>query len=116
MDDELRYNLLRLLEQKPGLSQRDIASSLNLSLGKVNYCLRALVEKGFLKARNFRNNRNKFAYLYLLTPTGIEEKARVTYEFLRLKSAEIGELRREIDMLRQEMEANMPQVALPRRK
>lgn len=108
MNDELRYHLLKLLELNPRMSQREIAESLRLSLGKVNYCLQALIEKGWVKARNFKNNRNKLAYFYLLTPSGLEEKARVTYQFLRAKAEEIDELRREIDMLRREMEASTP--------
>lgn len=96
LSDDLRYRLLRLIEDNPNLSQRQLASSLGISLGKVNYCLRALMEKGWVKARNFKNSRNKWAYLYLLTPSGVEEKAKVTYRFLKQKIAEVEALRSEI--------------------
>src|SRR5947208_2570573 len=88
LTDEVRYRLLKLLEPNPALSQREVARELGISLGKVNYCLRALVAKGWIKAANFTNSRNKRAYMYLLTPRGIEAKARVTAEFLRCKIQE----------------------------
>ena len=78
LTDEVRYKLLKLLEPNPKLSQRQVARELGISLGKVNYCLRALVDKGWIKAGNFKNSENKTEYLYLLTPRGIEAKARVT--------------------------------------
>lgn len=110
MTDELRYHLLKTLELSPNLTQRQIAAELGLSLGKVNYCLRALVEKGWVKARNFKNSRNKLAYMYLLTPSGLEEKARVTYHFLRRKLAEIEDLRSEIQELRDEAQRKAANV------
>lgn len=107
LTDEYRYRILKILENNPGASQRDIARELGVSLGRVNYCLQALIEKGLVKANNFRNNTNKSAYLYLLTPRGIDEKARVTLRFLKSKideyenvKAEVEELRREIDSLK----------------
>jgi EPS-associated MarR family transcriptional regulator len=108
IDDELRYRLLGLLAANPRLSQREIAHVLELSLGKVNYCLRALAEKGWIKARNFKNSRNKLAYMYLLTPSGLEEKARVTYQFLLAKLTEVDTLRKEIEALRDEVVAGRP--------
>jgi EPS-associated MarR family transcriptional regulator len=108
IDDELRYRLLGLLAANPRLSQREIADVLELSLGKVNYCLRALAEKGWVKARNFKNSRNKLAYMYLLTPSGFEEKARVTYQFLLAKLTEVDTLRKEIEALRDEVVAGRP--------
>lgn len=103
MTDEIRYRLLKLLEQNPELSQRDLAEALGISVGKVNYCLRAFIDKGWVKVRNFRNSRKKLAYSYLLTPRGIEEKAKVTYLFLRRKIREYEQLTEEIETLRVEV-------------
>lgn len=102
LDETTHYGLLKTLEENPGLSQRDLAKKLGISLGKVNYCLNALVEKGSLKINNFRNSDNKLAYAYLLTPRGVEEKARITLEFLRHKMHEYERLKREIEELTQE--------------
>ncbi len=104
LTEEVRYKLLKLLEPNPQLSQRDVAKHLGISLGKVNYCLQALVDKGWIKAANFKNSRNKSAYMYLLTPRGIEEKARVTARFLQIKMQEYEALRTEIEQLRREAE------------
>jgi EPS-associated MarR family transcriptional regulator len=92
------------LEENPGLSQRDLAKLLGISLGKVNFCLNALVDKGSLKIKNFRNNENKLAYAYLLTPRGVEEKARITVGFLKRKMQEYERLRKEIEELKREAE------------
>ena len=105
LNEEITYKLLRLLESNPQISQRDLAKQLGVSLGKANYCLRALVDKGFVKASNFRNNRNKSAYIYLLTPSGIEEKGRVALRFLRRKMDEYELLRVEIARLSDEISA-----------
>lgn len=99
LSDELRYKVLRLLEQQPQLSQRALARELGLSLGKVNYCVQALIEKGLVKARNFRNSQNKTGYMYYLTPKGVDDKARVTVRFLKAKMAEYEQLKVEIDAL-----------------
>jgi EPS-associated MarR family transcriptional regulator len=102
LSEETRYRLLKLLAPNPHLSQREVAKELGISLGKVNYCLRALVEKGWIKAANFKNSKNKAAYMYLLTPRGIEAKARVTSQFLQRKVREYEALRTEIEQLRSE--------------
>jgi EPS-associated MarR family transcriptional regulator len=102
LDETTHYSLLKTLEENPGLSQRDLAKRLGISLGKVNYCLNALVEKGSLKIGNFRRSDNKLAYAYLLTPRGIEQKARMTVEFLQIKMREYELLRAEIEALRRE--------------
>lgn len=104
LDETTHYSLLKMLEENPGLSQRDLAKRLGVSLGKVNYCLNALVEKGSLKINNFRNNENKLAYAYLLTPHGVEQKARMTIEFLQIKVREYERLRMEIEELKREAE------------
>lgn len=103
-DDITSYSLLKTLEANPGLSQRDLAKCLGISLGKVNFCLNALIEKGCLKVNNFRNSDNKLAYAYLLTPHGIEEKARMTVKFLKYKVQEYELLRTEIAELKREAE------------
>jgi EPS-associated MarR family transcriptional regulator len=104
-DGDVHYKLMRLLEANPQMSQRDAARELGVSLGKVNYCLRALVKKGWIKATNFTNSRNKAAYMYLLTPRGIEEKADLTVRFLQIKVQEYEALREEISQMRREAEA-----------
>ncbi len=103
-DDFTNYGLLKTLEDNPSLSQRDLAKRLGISLGKVNFCLNALVEKGCLKVNNFRNSENKLAYAYVLTPRGIEERARMTVHFLRRKVHEYEQLRAEIEELQHEAE------------
>ena len=107
--DEAHYRLLRLIEAKPSLTQRELAQEMGVSLGKVNYCVNALIEKGWIKARNFRNSNNKLAYAYLLTPRGIEQKAVITVHFLRRKMAEYESLKKEIARLRREVE-QLPQA------
>ncbi len=102
LDKNTHYTLLKTLEENPGLSQRDLAKKLGISLGKVNYCLNALVEKGSVKINNFRNNNNKLAYAYLLTPSGIEQKARMTVDFLKAKVQEYERLKEEIEALQRE--------------
>lgn len=102
LDKATHYTLLKVLEENPGLSQRDLAKKLGISLGKVNYCLNALVEKGSLKINNFRKSDNKLAYAYLLTPQGIESKTKMTVEFLKYKVQEYERLRAEIEELRRE--------------
>jgi EPS-associated MarR family transcriptional regulator len=102
--DETRYKLMRLLEANPRMSQREAARELGISLGKVNFCVQALVHKGWIKATRFKNSHNKAAYMYLLTPRGIEQKASLTVEFLRIKMREYKVLRDEIDQIRREVE------------
>jgi EPS-associated MarR family transcriptional regulator len=102
--DETRYKLMRLLEANPRMSQRDAARELGISLGKVNFCVQALVHQGWIKATRFKNSRNKAAYMYLLTPRGIEQKASLTVQFLRIKMREYKVLRDEIDQIRREVE------------
>jgi len=101
--EDTHFRLLRLLEAHPELSQRDLARELGTSLGKVNYCLNALIGKGLVKARNFKNNRNKLAYAYLLTPRAIDHKAAITLHFLRRKMAEYETLKAEIAQLQGEI-------------
>ena len=102
LDENTHYGLLKTLEENPSLSQRDLAKRLGVSLGKINFCLNALVEKGSIKINNFRNSENKLAYAYLLTPRGVEEKARITVHFLKCKMQEYERLRQEIEELKLE--------------
>lgn len=102
LTEEVRYKLLKLLEPNPQLSQRQVARALGISLGKVNYCLKALVDRGWIKMANFGNSRNKSAYAYFLTPRGFEEKARVTARFLQIKMREYEALKDEIEQIRVE--------------
>ena len=104
MTEDTHYKLLRLLERNPQASQRKIAEELGVSLGKANYCLKALMNKGHIKAQNFKNSRNKTAYLYLLTPKGVKAKTRITVACLQRKIAEYEELRDEIENLQAEIE------------
>lgn len=105
LDDDTRYRLLRLLTEHPNYSQRELASELGLSLGKTNYCLRALIEHGWIKVQNFRSSDKKLAYAYVLTPSGVMAKFRATADFLRRKQGEYARLEREIAQLRSEVDA-----------
>ena len=103
LTDSDRYQLLRALEHNPNLSQRQLATELGYSLGKLNYCLKALKEKGWVKTENFRNSQNKSAYFYQLTPAGMTEKARVTRRFLQRKLEEHQQIEQEIEALKIEV-------------
>lgn len=107
---EAHFKLLRLIESRPDATQRELAEAMGVSLGKLNYCVKALVDKGWIKARNFRNSKNKLAYVYLLTPRGIEQKAAITVHFLRRKVAEYESLKKEIADLRREVGGAAPPV------
>ena len=95
--------VLRLLQQRPDLSQRELSQALGLSLGKAHYVLHSLVDKGLIKAGNFRRSNDKLAYAYLLTPAGLREKIRLTRAFLTRKEAEFEQLQRIIAALRNEL-------------
>jgi len=103
LTDEYRYKILKLLESNPEISQRELAKILGISLGRANYCLNALIEVGLLKVSNFRTSKNKLAYMYVLTPTGIEEKAKITLRFLAYKLQEYEMLKKEISTLKREV-------------
>lgn len=103
LTDETRYKLLKQLEQNPDTSQRTLARELGISLGKANYCLNALIDKGMIKAGNFNKSEHKSKYLYQLTPQGIEQKAQVTARFLKRKLAEYDQLQEEIEQLKREV-------------
>ena len=102
LSDDIRHKIFKAIEEEPEISQRELAIRLGVSLGKTNFCLQALMEKGWIKVQNFKNNKNKLAYAYLLTPSGIEEKAKVTVRYLRHKMNEYEILKREIEELSKE--------------
>ena len=104
MDDETAYKILKLVHADPNISQRELAEELGVSVGKANYCLKALIEKGFIKARNFYKSTNKRGYVYLLTTRGFKEKAQVTFRFLKYKMKEYEDLETEIAQIRSEAE------------
>jgi len=97
--EDTRFRVMRILEEEPELSQREIAQRLGISLGGVNYCLNALIEKGQVKVRNFRASNNKIRYAYILTPKGIADKTAMTGRFLQRKLAEYEALKAEIQAL-----------------
>lgn len=96
--------LLRTISDNPQITQRELSSRLGLSLGKINYLMRSLMDKGFIKANNFKNSQNKISYLYFLTPAGIEEKTKITYRFLKRKMEEYEKLENEIRHLKKEVD------------
>ena len=100
-----KFQILQSLGQDSCPTQRQLANNLGISLGKVNYCIKSLIEKGLIKVNNFRNSKNKIQYSYLLTPKGIEEKAKLTLEFIRIKTQEYDALEQEIENLKKEKEA-----------
>lgn len=104
MQEDTRFRVLRLLEERPDMTQREIAEALGISLGGVNYCMRALIEKGLVKIHNFQNSSNKMGYVYLLTPSGIAEKTALTTLFLKRKLQEYELLKREIEALKKDVE------------
>jgi EPS-associated MarR family transcriptional regulator len=101
--EEARYKILRLLETSPSMSQRDVARELGMSVGKVNYSMRALMRRGWVKVNNFKNSQRKAAYMYLLTPVGIEAKTRLAMQFLRVKMDEYDRLGAEIERVRRDL-------------
>ena len=103
-NQDIRLDLLRKLESNPEYTQRDLSREMGVSLGKVNYCMKKLTEKGWVKLTNFSHNPNKMGYAYLLTPQGIEEKSRLTFSFLKRKVIEYEILKKEINALQLESE------------
>ena len=99
-DQQSKYQLLKSLEQDANLTQRQLSEELGISLGKVNYCLKSLIQKGFVKINNFKNSNHKLQYSYLLTPKGIEEKTKLTIEFLKVKTEEYEALKEEVERIK----------------
>lgn len=102
-NDEIQLRVLRLLQANPQITQREMAEALGVSLGKANFCIKALIERGLIKLNNFQNSRHKLAYSYFLTPMGIAEKGAITARFLKLKMAEFEQLKVEISSLKHEV-------------
>ena len=113
LTDPQRLELLKLLQGQPQMSQRELAQAMGVSLGKANYCLNALMEKGLVKFGNFRKNPDKRHYAYLLTPAGLEEKTRITMKFLQRKVAEYETLEKEIEQLRGDLTNRRIPSAVP---
>ena len=99
---DIEYKILKIFEDNPNATQRQIARDLNVSLGKTNYIVRALIDRGWIKLSNFKRSDNKLGYIYLLTPKGITEKSILSQKFLRRKSEEYNRLKKEIEMLKKE--------------
>lgn len=104
INDEIRYKLLKLLEENPNMSQRELSRALGFSLGKVNYCVKVLVEIGYVKLVNFTRSVNESGYAYVLTPRDLKEKAKVTLRFLEKKQKQYDQLKNEIAQLQQEIQ------------
>jgi len=103
LQEDTNFRVMRLLEENPDLTQRELAERLGISVGGLNYCLKALMLKGLVKMKNFAHSKNKFGYVYMLTPNGMAEKAAITHRFLRRKIEEYESLKAEIDALRQDL-------------
>ena len=106
MSEEIHYHVLKHIEANPSITQRELAKELGVSVGKVNYCLKALIDKGWIKANNFKNSNKKLAYFYILTPSGMEQKAKITMNFLKRKMNDYEELKKEIEVLKNEVNNN----------
>jgi EPS-associated MarR family transcriptional regulator len=103
LQEDTYFRVMRILQENPDLTQRELAEKLGISVGGLNYCLKALMEKGLVKMKNFANSKNKFGYVYVLTPTGIAEKASTAHRFLQRKMDEYEALKLEIEALRVEI-------------
>jgi EPS-associated MarR family transcriptional regulator len=103
IQEDTYFRIMRVLQDNPDLTQRELAEMLGMSVGGLNYCLNALIDKGFVKMGNFQKSKNKFKYVYLLTPKGIAEKAALTSQFLKRKMGEYEALRVEIEVLKAEV-------------
>jgi EPS-associated MarR family transcriptional regulator len=103
LQEDTYFRVMRILQDNPDLTQRELAEKLGISVGGLNYCLKALMEKGLVKMKNFANSKNKFGYVYVLTPTGMAEKAAITHRFLQRKMDEYEALKAEIEALRSEV-------------
>ncbi len=110
LQEDTHFRVLRLLQENPDLTQRELAERLGISVGGLNYCLKALIERGLVKMRNFAQSKNKFGYVYVLTPSGIAEKAAITHRFLQRKMEEYEALKTEIQVLKEESEKSLERL------
>ena len=108
LQEDTYFRVMRILQENPDLTQRELAEKVGMSAGGLNYCLKALIEKGLVKMKNFASSKNKFGYVYVLTPSGIAEKAAITHRFLQRKVEEFQALEAAIDALRQEAASAAP--------
>lgn len=104
LQEDTYFRVMRILQDNPDLTQRELAEKLGISVGGLNYCLKALTDKGLVKMQNFANSKNKFGYVYVLTPGGMAEKAALTHRFLKRKMQEYDALKAEIEAIRAESE------------
>jgi EPS-associated MarR family transcriptional regulator len=102
LQEDNYFRVMRILQENPDLTQRELAEKLGISVGGLNYCLKALMKKGFVKMKNFANSKNKFGYVYVLTPSGMAEKAATTHRFLQRKMDEYEALKAEIEVLKKQ--------------
>ena len=102
IQEDTSFRIMRILQENPDVTQRELAEKLGMSVGGLNYCLKALIDKGFVKMQNFQNSKNKFKYVYLLTPQGIAEKVALTSRFLKHRVEEYEALKVEIEALKSE--------------
>ena len=105
IQEDTYFRVMRILEENPDLTQRELAENLGVSVGGLNYCLNALMDKGWVKMQNFQNSKNKFKYVYLLTPVGIAEKVALTTRFISRKLEEYEALKLEIEALKSQVDA-----------
>jgi EPS-associated MarR family transcriptional regulator len=110
LQEDTYFRVMRILQANPDMTQRELADELGMSVGGLNYCLNALIDKGFVKMGNFQKSKNKFKYVYLLTPRGIAEKVALTSRFLKRKMEEYQALRVEIDNLTAELKSTAPKL------
>ena len=103
LQEDTYFRVLRMLQDNPDMTQREIAEKLGISTSGLNYCLKALIDKGWVKVHNFSQSKNKFGYIYVLTPQGVVEKAMLAGRFLKRKMTEYGHLQAEIEALKVEM-------------
>jgi EPS-associated MarR family transcriptional regulator len=103
LQEDTYFRVMHILHENPDLTQRELAERLGISVGGLNYCLKALMEKGLVKMKNFANSKNKFGYVYVLTPNGMAEKAAITHRFLKRKMNEYETLKLEIEALKREI-------------
>ncbi|MFZ4502171.1 MAG: MarR family EPS-associated transcriptional regulator [Burkholderiaceae bacterium] len=110
LQEDTHFRVLRLLQENPDLTQRELVEKLGISVGGINYCLKAMMDNGLVKMRNFAQSKNKFGYVYILTPSGIAEKAAITHRFLQRKMDEYEALKAEIQMLKEESEKSLERL------
>lgn len=111
LQEDTYFRVLRILQDNPDMTQRELAEKLGISVGGLNYCLKALMEKGLVKMKNFAQSKNKFGYIYVLTPNGLAEKAAITQRFLQRKLEEYAALEAEIAILKSDISNNHPSEA-----